>query len=593
MQNKRYTKKPVRNASHRGADKPVNTNNNPSSNAQSVPASKSQNLRIIPLGGLGEFGKNMMLLEYQNQILIIDAGFRMPDEDMPGIDYLISNTSYLKGKEKNIVGAIITHGHYDHFGAIPYTWPRIGNPRTFAGKLAASIIMKRQEEFPDHPKLDITQIGHGSKIKLGVFKIEFFRQNHSTPDNFGLFIETPVGNILHTSDFKFDAAPVNDKPTDFNFLEQLAKRGILLMMCDSTGSESEGHSLSEKTIYESLEKIFQEASGRIISSTFASHLNRIQQLISLAEKYNRKVAIAGRSLETNLEIARNLKYLTMKKGTLVKARDISKYPDNQVSFICTGAQGEERATFMRIATGEYRHFNLKRGDSIVFSSSVIPGNERSVQVLKDGFYRQGAKVYHYQMMDIHTSGHAYQEEISKMTKIMKPKFLLPLHGQYSMLVKTAELAREAGVSPNNIKVIENGQVLNINANRTLIEEKTVPVNYIMVDGLGVGDVGEVVLRDRQNLSQDGMFVIVAVIDRQAGKVKGSPDIISRGFVYLRESQELLRETRKRVIGIINKSSKENTLNPTYIKDELRNKIGDFLFSKTKRRPIILPVIIEV
>ena len=574
---------PVRNKQYN-----ISRNNHPLSKTHNNP-----NLRIIPLGGLGEFGKNMMLFEYQKQILIIDAGFRMPEEDMPGIDYLIPNTEYLKGKEKDIVGAVFTHGHYDHFGAIPYIWEKLGNPRIFTGKLAAGIITRRQLEFPNNSKLDITQIKDGSKIKLGPFKIEFFRQNHSTPDNFGLLIETPVGNIVHTSDFKFDKSPVNGKPTDFKMLEKIGRRKILLLMSDSSGAETEGSSLSEQTIYESLGKIFETATGRIISSTFASHVNRVQQLITLAEKHKRKVAVGGRSLKNMIELTQTLKYIRIKKGTLIKPQELSKYPDNQISFICTGAQGEERAAFMKIATGEYRFFNLKKGDSIIFSSSVIPGNERSVQILKDGFHRQGAHVFHYQMMDIHTSGHAYQDEIEKMIRIMRPKYFLPLHGQYSMMVKNAELAEKAGVSKHNIKIIENGQVLSINRNKAIIEQKEVPVNYVMVDGLGVGDVGEVVLRDRKNLSQDGMFVIVAVIDREAGKVKGSPDIISRGFVYLRESQDLLRETRRRVIGIINKTSKEKALNPTYIKDELRNKIGDFLFSKTKRRPIILPVIIEV
>lgn len=554
---------------------------------------KSPNLRIIPLGGLGEFGKNMMLLEYQSQILIIDAGFRMPEESMPGIDYLIPNTAYLKGKEKNIVGAVFTHGHYDHIGAIPYLWERIGSPRIFMSKFATGIVMRRQEEFPHKAKLDITQIRHGSKIKLGPFTIDCFRQNHSIPDNLGLFIQTPIGNIVHTSDFKFDKNPVNDLPTDFKILDKIGKRGITLLMCDSSGAETEGHSLSEKTIFESLGKIFEKAEGRIISSTFASHINRIQQLITLAERHKRKVCVDGRSLKNNIELVKTLKYLKVKKGTFIKPPDIKKYPDNQISFICTGAQGEERATFMKIATGEYRHFNLKRGDSIVFSSSVIPGNERSVQILKDGFHRQGAHVYHYQMMDIHTSGHAYQEEIERMVQIMRPKFFLPLHGQYSMMVKSAEIAEMAGVASKNIMVVENGQVLNINRDRAIIEEKEVPSNYIMVDGLGVGDVGEVVLRDRQNLAQDGMFVIVVIVDRTAGKVKGSPDIISRGFVYLRESQDLLRETRKKVLGIVNAASKEGTLNSTYIRNEVRNKIGDFLFSKTKRRPMVLPVVIEV
>ncbi len=555
---------------------------------------KQKNLRIIPLGGLGEVGRNMMLLEYGGKILIIDVGFRLPEEDMPGIDYIIPNTGYLRGKERNILGIIFTHGHYDHIGALPYLLPRIGKMPIYASRLTKGIILKRQEEFPNQPKLEIEEVKDGSKIKLGPFVIEFFRQNHNIPDNFGLFIQTPVGNLLHTSDFKFDSSPINDLPTNFKKLKEIGKRKILLLLSDSTGAENEGHSLSEKKIFENLEKIFKEAEGRIISSTFASHINRIQQLIALAEKYGRKVIIEGRSMVNNTEIARNLRFIKTKKGTIVRANKMRNLPDSKITFICTGAQGEEGAVLMKIANREYKFLQLKKGDTVIFSSSVIPGNERTVQFLKDEFYRQGAKVFHYQMMDIHASGHAYQQELKQMIRIMKPKFFLPIHGQYSMLVRHAELAELEGISRKNIVVAENGQVITLNSEKISISKERVPANYVMVDGLGIGDVGEVVLRDRQNLARDGMFVIVAVVDRQTGKVRGSPDIISRGFVYLRESKELLRETRKRVIGIVNRAvGSGGAVNWTYVKDEIRNKIGEFLFSRTKRRPMVLPVVIEV
>ena len=555
---------------------------------------KDKNLRIIPLGGLGEVGRNMMLLEYDKDILIIDMGFRLPEEDMPGVDYIIPNTSYLRGKEKNILGVIITHGHYDHIGAIPYILPKIGSLPMFASPLSKGIIMKRQEEFANQPPLQIQEIKDGSRIKLGPFKIEFFRQNHNIPENFGLFIETPVGNILHTSDFKFDTNPVNDLPTDFKRLKELSKRKILLLMADSTGAENEGHSLSEKRIFENLEKIFATSPGRIIASTFASHLNRIQQFIALAEKFERKVIIEGKSMKDNVEIARNLKHIKAKKGTILSPTKMRKLPDSKIAFCCTGAQGEEGAVLMKIANREYKFLKLKKGDTIIFSSSVIPGNERTVQFLKDEFYRQGAKVYHYQMMDIHASGHACQEELKKMIRIMKPKFFLPIHGQYSMLVRHGELAEGEGIPRENIVIAENGWVIHLTPERIFAEKERVPSNYVMVDGLGIGDVGEVVLRDRQTLAKDGMFVIIAVVDRQAGKVRGSPDIISRGFVYLRESKELLKETRKRVIGIVNRAAGSGgAVNWTYVKDEIRNKIGEFLFSRTKRRPMVLPVVIEV
>lgn len=561
---------------------------------QKHPKYQSNNLRIIPLGGLGEVGRNMMALEYNRAILIIDMGFRMPEEDMPGIDYIIPNISWLKGREKNILGIIFTHGHYDHIGAIPYIIDRIGNPPIYASGLTRGIILKRQDDFPNQPKLDIGKILDGTKIQLGPFNVECFRQNHNIPDNFGLFIKTPVGNIVHTSDFKFDSAPVNDMPTDFRKLKKIGDQKILLLMSDSTSAEMDGHSLSEKVIMENLEEIFNKADGRIIAATFGSLINRIHQIITLAEKYGRKVAVDGYSMKTNVEISQILGYLKVKKGTLIQLKEVSNYPDERITVLCTGAQGEGRAVLMRIVNKEHKFIRIKKEDSVIFSSSVIPGNERTVQILKDELYRQGAKVFHYKMMDIHAGGHAHKEELEQMIKIMNPKFFLPIHGQYSMLVNHANIARNIGLNEKNIAVAESGQVINLSARRIFIERKTVASNYIMVDGLGVGDVGEVVLRDRQMLAKDGMFVIIAIIDRKTGRVRGSPDIISRGFVYLRESKQLLAETRKKVIEIVDRTAGSGgAVNWAYVKDELRNKIGDFLYTKTERRPIILPVVIEV
>ena len=555
---------------------------------------QQQNLKIIPLGGLGEVGRNMMLLEYAQAILIIDLGFGFPEEDMPGIDCLIPNISYLKGKEKNILGIVFTHGHYDHIGAIPYLIEKLGNPTMYASPLTEKIITKRQDDFPLQPKLKIEKIKDGSRLKLGPFVIEFFRQNHNIPDNLGLFIETPVGNILHTSDFKFDSNPVNEPPTDFQKLKEFSRRKTLLLMSDSTSAEEKGHSLSEKEIAENIEEIFKQASGRIISATFSSLINRIQQIISISEKYGRKVIIEGYSMKTNVEISKYLGYIKTQKGTLIKAKEIVNYPDSKITILCTGAQGEDNAVLMRIANREHRFIKFKKNDSIIFSSSVIPGNERTVQLLKDDILRQGVNVFHYKMMDIHAGGHAKEQELKKMIEIIKPKFFVPIHGQYSMLVAHTEIAREMKIPEKNIIIVENGKIVNLNQEEIFIEKKTIPANYIMVDGLGVGDVGEIVLRDRQMLSRDGMFVIVAIIDRQTGKVKNFPDIISRGFIYLRESKDLLSQTRKKVIEIVNQSTGSGkTRNWIYIKDEVKNKIGQFLYTKTQRRPIVLPVIIEV
>ncbi len=557
---------------------------------------KQPNLRIILLGGLGEVGRNMMLLEWQGKILICDMGFRMPEEDMPGIDYIVPNISYLKDKKKNILGVVFTHGHYDHIGAVPYLMEKIWHPglEIYASPLTRGIILKRQGDFPNQPKLDIAEVRDGSKVKLGPFRVEFFRQNHNIPDNLGLFIETPIGNILHTSDFKFDPAPVNDLPTNFQKLKSFGRRKILLLMSDSTGAEENNHSLSEKTIEKNLEEIFKYSSGRIIAATFASLINRIQQIITLSEKYGRKVCVEGYSMKTNVEISKILGYLKIKKGTLVKAKELANYPDGKVTVLCTGAQGEGSAILMKIASREHPFIRLRKGDSVILSSSVIPGNERTVQMLKDDILRHGVKVFHYKMMDIHAGGHAQQDELREMIKIMRPKFFLPIHGQYSMLAAHTELAREMGLSERNALIAENGQIINLNPKKISIEKQKVPSNYVMVDGLGIGDVGDVVLRDRQMLAKDGMFVIVTVIDKTTGKVKGSPDIISRGFVYLRESKELLRETRKKVIEIVNRTTGSGgAVNWSYVKDEIRNKIGQFFYTKTQRRPMILPVVIEV
>lgn len=555
---------------------------------------KQKNVRIIPLGGLGEVGRNMMCLEYDKAILIVDMGFRMPEEDMPGVDYIIPNIAYLKGKEKNILGALFTHGHYDHIAAIPHTVNKLGNPPLFASGLTKGIILKRQEDFPNQPKLNITQVKDGSKIELGPFQIEFFRQNHNIFDNLGLFIRTPIGNIVHTSDFKFDETPVFDIPTDMNKLRELGKRGVLFLMSDSTGAEQENHSLSEKKIMENLEEIFKQARGRIIAATFGSLINRIQQVIVLSEKYGRKVAVDGYSMKTNVEICKKLGYIKSQKGTLIKPSQINSYPDSKITLLCTGAQGEGQAVLMRIITREHKFVRLKKDDTAIFSSSVIPGNERTVQFLKDELYRQRVNVFHYKMMDIHAGGHGQRQELAEMIRMMRPRFFMPIHGQYSMLFNHAELAHVQGIPEKNIVVAENGQIVNLTPGKIFIERKTVESNYIMVDGLGVGDVGKIVLRDRQTLSKDGMFVIITIIDRTTGKVRGSPDIISRGFVYLRESKQLLQETRRKVIEVVNRTAGSGgAVNWSYVKDNVRNKIGDFLYTKTQRRPMILPVIIEV
>lgn len=554
----------------------------------------SSAIRIIPLGGLGEVGRNMMCLEYQGKILLIDMGFRMPEEDMPGVDYIIPNISYLKGKERNILALLITHGHYDHIGAIPYFIGQLGNPPIYAGNLAKAIILKRQEDFANQPKLRMSPLEDGKKFKLGPFTIEPFRQNHNIPDNFGFLIQTPVGNIVHTSDFKFDKNPVNEPSTDLVRLKKIGDQNILLLMSDSTNAEEPNHSMSEEHIFGNLEEIFKQAKGRIITATFASLINRVQQIITLSEKYGRHVALEGYSMKTNVEISKQLGHIKAKSGTILKTKDVLSYPDSKITIVGTGAQGEERAVLMRIVNKEHPHVQIQKNDTVIFSSSVIPGNERSVQFVKDQLYRQGANVFHYKMMDIHASGHANQDELKEMLELVRPKFLMPVHGQISMLVNHAKLAQRIGIPEKNILVSENGQIVNVNKTQISIEKTRVPANYVMVDGLGVGDVGEVVLRDRQNLAKDGIFVIIIVVNRQTGAVKGSPDIISRGFIYLRESKDLLKEVRKQTIATINHAAgSEGATNWVYVRDVVRKQISEFLFTKTERNPMVLPVIIEV
>ena len=556
---------------------------------------KQDHMRIIALGGLGEIGRNMTLFEYQRKIFIIDMGLRFPDADMPGIDFLVPNIEYLKGREKDIVGIGFTHGHYDHIGAVPYLVHKFSFNRypMFASGLTRAIILKRQEDFPMQPRLNIEEIKDGTIVNLGPFRVEFFKQNHNISDNTGIIVSCVAGSVLHTSDFKFDNHPVNDKPTDFNKLKAIGRKGITLLMSDSTGAEDSGHSLSEKEIFENLEEIFKQSKGKIIAATFGSLINRIQQLITLSEKYGRKIAVDGYSMRTNVEICKKLGYIKAKKGTLIPAKEIKNYPDSKVTLVCTGAQGEGQAVLMRIANKEYSNIQIGKGDTIIFSSSVIPGNERAVQTLKDNLIRQKADVYHYGMMDIHAVGHAKKEELGEMIKLIHPKFFVPIHGQYSMLVAHSKIAQEIGMPEKNIVVAENGYIINLDQNKISVEPKSVPANYIMVDGLGIADVGEVVLRDRQVLARDGMFVIVAVIDKKSGKVKSSPDIISRGFVYLKESKELLAQTRKKVIEIINRAaSSDGAINWVYVKDEIKNKVGEFLFHKTQRKPMVLPVVIE-
>ncbi len=557
-------------------------------------------LRIIPLGGLGEIGRNMTIIEWRDyerddrDILLIDAGVRFPEENMPGVDLLIPNIKYLEDKADQISGMVFTHGHFDHIGALPYILEKIKNPIIYAAPLTRGLIIKRHEEFKHLPKLKIDEIKSGDIRKIGVFEVEFIHINHSIPDDMALLIKTPVGPIMMTSDFKFDHSPVIDKPAEIDRLKKIGDDGLVLLMTDSTGAEETGHSISESTIQTNLEALIKDAPGRVIVGMFASAVNRVQQIIAISEQYGRRVVVEGFSMKAVVEVSKALGYIKPKKGTLISASESHRYTDNQITIVGTGGQGEENAVLMRLATHRHKQLELKKGDTIIFSSSIIPGNERTIQNLKDNLLRHGVRVYNYKMLDIHAGGHGHQDDLEYMFKLVRPKFLMPIHGHLSMLYAVRDLGVRIGIPEKNIVVVENGFVVRVNKDSVSVDKKPVPSEIVMVDGLGVGDVGSVVLRDRQMLAEDGMFVVVTIIDSRSGKVRGSPDIISRGFIYLRDNKILLQEARKRIRQIVeNSTAGEHPFNDILVKEEIKEKVGQFLYQQTHRRPMILPVLIEV
>ncbi len=552
-------------------------------------------VRIIPIGGVEEIGRNMTVVEYGDDIVVIDAGLQFPEEETPGIDFIIPNTKYLEAKKDKIRGLIISHGHLDHVGAIPYLIDKLGNPTIYATRLTKAIILKRQGEFPHGPKIDVQEITSGSRIRMGKNLVaKFFDITHTIPDAIGTVIETPLGNVIYPGDFKIELDSKGN-PENIDPYVNLGKEKNLLLLMESTNVEMPGFSMSEKTVRENLKRIFAAAKGRIIVGTFSSQIERIIEMLKIAESLGRKVFIDGYSMKTNIEIAKELKLFVPKKDSLLSIDKIDDFPPEKVLAICTGAQGEKNSSMMRIANKKHKYIRIRPDDTIILSSSVIPGNERSIQNLKDNLARQGARIIHNKMEDIHASGHAYSEELKMMIKMIKPKFFIPVHGYYFMLKTNADLAESVGIPKENIVTpMANGIIIETDGKKIQPTKETVPANYVMVDGLGVGDVQEVVLRDRQMLSQDGIFVMITVIDSQTGKVRNSPDIISRGFIYLRESQDILKQTRFLIKKTVEEATgKMHPVNIDYVKTLLRERVAKFLFQKTKRRPMVLPVIIEV
>ena len=537
-QTRNYVSRPA-NKSYSSSRKTRRTSNY--SKTLSSTRSESNKLKIIVLGGLEEGGRNMTLLEYNREIIIIDMGLQLPEEDMLGIDYIIPNTDYLVGKEDWIKGIIITHGHYDHIGAIPHLLGKLKNPPMFMGRLTAGLVEKKIKEQPQCPKAAITIIDENKAIQLGKnFNIEFLRMNHSIPDCFAPIIHTPLGTIMHTGDFKIDYSPVNDKPADLQHIAQFGSQGILMLMSDSTDSTHPGYQISESSIGDEMGRLFEKIEGRIIICTFASQISRIQEIFSLAEKFGRRIYVQGRSMNDNIEIAKQIGYMKFNSQTIIQENEIRHMPDNKTIVLGTGAQGENNAFLMRVVNNEHRSIRLKPGDTVIFSSSVIPGNERSIQNLKDQIARQGGRVIHYEMLDVHAGGHAKQEDLKLMMRLLKPKYFMPIEGSHYMLQAHAELAQQVGIPTNKIFVPDNGQITTFEQRGheiigELTKEKVV-TDYVMVDGLGVGDVSDIVLRDRKTMAEDGMIVVIATIDSKTGDPIGNPDIISRGFIYMKDNK---------------------------------------------------------
>jgi len=553
-------------------------------------------LRIIPLGGMEEVGRNMTVFEYGNDIVILDMGVQFPEEDMPGIDFIIPNVSYLRGKEKNIRGVIFTHGHLDHIGAAPLLLKKLGYPTIIGRDLTIALIEKRMEEYAKESvkRLKIIKVKSiNDRFNLGKFRIGFFNVEHSIMDAIGVIINTPNGTIIHPGDWTMGKNPINQQAITYNHLSFLPAPKILML--ESLGSlDTTQELVSEKDMYANLEKLIIEAKGKVIIGTFSSQIKRISHIIEYAKKIGKKVAPDGYGMKMNIEIAQKLKYIKAGKEVLIPIEDIHKYPENKIIIICTGAQGEGNAVLSRIIIGNHRFIRIKKNDTIIFSSSVIPGNERTIQRLKDSLYRKCDNVVHNDIMDVHISGHSNATNIKEIIKQIQPDFFLPVYANHYFLKEAAKLAIQTGISKDKIFVLDNGSIIEFQNRTARILNKKVDTSYVFVDGLGIGDVGHIVLRDRQTMAEDGMFVIITTIDRQTGKVKNNPDIISRGFIYMKESKELLTEARKKVKEIVGHTIIAGApIDWAYVKDNLRDKIGQFLYSKTRRRPMILPVIIEV
>ena len=549
-----------------------------------------QKLQIIPLGGLGEIGKNMTVIRVDDEILLIDSGLMFPDEDMLGIDLVIPDISYLLENRDMVKAIVLTHGHEDHIGALPYVLKQLNVP-VYGTRLTLGILEGRLKEN-NVDSSNLHPVMQGDIINVGCFSVGFIRVNHSIPDAVGLSIKTPVGMIVHTGDFKLDYTPIDGKMTDFRRFSDLGNKGVLVMMADSTNAEREGHTPSESTVGAAFDKAFHNAKQRIIIATFSSNVHRIQQVINTACRYKRKVAVLGRSMVNVVNISLELGYINAPEGTIIDIDEINNYPMSQVVIITTGSQGEPMSALTRMAMSDHRKVGIVPGDTIIISATPIPGNEKLVSKTIDNLLKQGANVIYGRSNGIHVSGHASQEELKLMHNLVRPKFFIPVHGEYRMLVRHAKLAQELGMPKENIFIGENGQIMEFTRDKGTVAGK-VTSGKVLVDGLGVGDVGNIVLRDRRQLSQDGILIIVVTMEKSTGRGVPGPDIVSRGFVYVRESEALMEEAREKVKLALDKCEEGKVTEWAAIKSNVRDALGRYLFDKTRRRPMILPIIMEI
>ena len=547
----------------------------------------TENLRIVPLGGLGEVGKNMLLIEYGDEAIAIDCGLMFPENDMLGIDMVIPDITYLLDNPELLKAIFLTHGHEDHIGALPYILPEMPAP-LYATPLTRGLIEVKLKEAKLLAQTEINTISAKSVIELGSFTIEPFHVCHSIPDAVGYAIYTPRGLVIHTGEYKFDPNPADGKLPDYDRLRAYGDEGVLALLSDSTNAERSGHTPSEQIVSETFEQIFSQARGRIIVSTFASNISRVQQVINIALKHNRKLAVVGRSMVDNVKMALDLGYLSAPEDMIVHVDDLEDYADSQIAIVCTGTQGEPTSALVRMANREHRQVSLKPGDTAILSATAIPGNEELVHRTINNLFRLGVDVIYQNLMPVHVSGHASQEEQKMMLELTRPKYFIPIQGEYRMMVLHGRLGQEVGIPAENIFVIENGQVIEFAEEGAWLAER-ISSGHVMVDGLGIGDVGSVVLRDRHLLSRDGFVVVVIALDEHTGELVEGPDIISRGFVYIRDSEDLLEEAKERVMELLDSGKMHRDTAAAVIRDNLTQ----FLYKRTRRRPMIFPMVLEV